>query len=272
MAVSYDSAAARFGRVLHKQRRLTGITQETLGRAIGVSSSHMSNIERGEKRPSPRMVAAMDRELGTEGRLETLWDSLSANGNPAWLTTLEELERGASVILDWQLALIPGLLQTEDYARTVITASDVWATSAEVNADLETRLDRGRKFVEAGSASLWAVVGEHAVRGCVGSKAIMQEQLRHVVKLVESGRAKLLVVPSSTTHHPGLAGSFKIISTDGAPDVLYADSVEAGQIMDDPATVSRYRLRFGALQSVAFSPERSLDLIKEELEGMHDDS
>lgn len=272
MAASYDSATARFGRVLHKQRRLAGITQETLGRAIGASSSHISNIERGEKQPSPRMVAAMDRELGTEGRLETLWDSLSSSGNPAWLTTLEELERGASVILDWQLALIPGLLQIEDYARTVASSSDPWASSDEVTTSVKARLERGRRFAGAKAPFLWAVVGEMAVQGGVAGPRIMREQLTYVVELVESGRVKLLVVPNSTPGHPGLTGSFKIVSTEGAPDVVYADSPETGQITDDPAVVSRYRLRFGALQSVALSPERSLTLVKAELDGKHDDS
>lgn len=268
MAKRYDEAGHRFGRVLHRQRRMSGMTQDRLSRALGISSSYLSNIERGRKPPTGQLLAAMDSALDTGGKLARLWEELSDNGQPAWLGVLADLEREATMILECQTHVIPPLLQTEAYAHKIATDVAPWSTDGEIHASIATKLERGRWFANSAIPVFWAVIEETVIRRRIGSDAVMREQLAHVVEKVRSGRLKMQVIPLQNTSHPTLSGSFKIISTQASPDVVYAESIHSGQIVDDPTHVANYRLLYGAIQASALSPEQSLQLIEEELEGL----
>jgi transcriptional regulator with XRE-family HTH domain len=271
MTKKYDEAGQRFGRVLHRQRRMTGMTQERLSRTLGISSSYLSNIERGRKPPTGQLLAAMDHALETGGKLTRLWEELSDNGQPAWLGVLADLEREATMILECQTHVIPPLLQTEAYAHKIATDVAPWSTDGEIQASIAAKMERGRWFANSAIPVYWAVIEETVIRRRVGSYTIMREQLAYVLEKVRSARVKLQVIPLENASHPTLSGSFKIISTESSPDVVYAESIHSGQIVDDPAYVANYRLLYGAIQASALPPEPSLRLIEEELEGLPDE-
>ncbi|RCV55974.1 transcriptional regulator [Marinitenerispora sediminis] len=271
MVKKSDGVALKFGRTLRETRRLAGKTQERLAREVGVSSSHLSNVESGYRFPPSYLVASLDKALETGGRLLRLWEQLTDRGRPAWLTALADLEREATTILDCQTTLFPGLLQTEEYARVVLKAAAPWASADFLASSVEARLGRGQRFVESESPILWTVLDEMIVKRCVGSPEIMRNQLSWVVDLVERGRVTVQIIPVSTTHHPGLAGPFRVISAPANPDVVYAESIHSGQIIDEPTDVARYRLVYGALQAAALSPPQSLSLLRKELEGLQDE-
>ncbi|MFC7328952.1 helix-turn-helix domain-containing protein [Marinactinospora rubrisoli] len=272
MVKNSNGVALKFGRTLHQTRRLAGMTQERLAREVGVSSSHLSNIECGHRFPPPYLVVSMDQALETGGRLLRLWEQLSDSGRPAWLTALADLEREATTILDCQTTLFPGLLQTEEYAQTVLKASVPWASGDQIVKGVESRLERGRRFADSESPRLWTVLDEMIVKRCIGSPEIMRNQIAWVVELVERGRVTVQIIPMATPNHPGLSGPFRVISAPANPDVVYAESLHSGQIIDEPTHVANYRLLYGVLQAVALSPSQSLSLLRKELEGLQDDS
>lgn len=263
-----QEAARRFGRELARVREMTGMTQGRLANHLGVSSSHVSNLERGYRTPKGQAVALADKVLSAEGRLVRLWEELTNSGRSAWLEELADLERGAVAIMESQIALFPSLLQTEEYARALVTTLSPWMTPGEVDTSVRVRRERAERFVSAQTPIHWAVVDQTAVTRHIGTDSLMKSQLSHVVDLMEKGRISLQIV---TGRHPGLVGPFKIISPSSAPDVVYAESAHSGQIIDAPEDVRRFRLTFGAVQAAALSLEESARLVERTLEGLGHD-
>lgn len=262
-----DRNAIRFGREITHVRRNAGITQSRLARSVEVSSSHLSNIERGVRFPTPTLVGALDHALSEDGRLIRVWEDLTGTGRPAWLSELAELEREALSIQEFQLVAFPGALQTEAYARQLIGLEAPLIGTALMEASLKARMERAQRFVAAEQPAMRLVIDKSVIKRRIGGNAIMADQLAHVADLIESGRVLVQIIDVLDAY-PGMRGSFEILSSSTAPDVVYAESAYSGQLIDEPEAVQRFRLMFGDMQAAAHSPERTLRLIQEELEGI----
>ncbi|MDS1270181.1 helix-turn-helix transcriptional regulator [Lipingzhangella sp. LS1_29] len=264
-------ANVRFGREVSRLRRLSGFTQQRLAREVtGLSSSHLSNLELGRRSPNLRLVADLDQALHAEGRLQELWRKLTDDGEPAWLDDLANLEREATSIMESHIEVFPSLLQTEGYARSVARAVSPWATEDEISAMVTTRMERAQRFTEAAAPTYRAVLDGSIIRRHWGSNQVMAKQLRHVIHLVERGRISVQVA-DPTSGHPGLVGTFKLISSPVAPEVTYVESAHSGHLIDDPEQVQRFRILFADIQAAALSPRQSLPVLRDELEGMDHD-
>lgn len=257
-------ANIRFGRELRRVRRLTRYTQHRLAGEVGVSHGHIGNIENGKRTPDLRLVAELDRALGAEGRLERLWGNLTGDGDPVWLDDLGDMEQKAVSIMECQTVVFPSLIQTEAYARAIAQATSPWATKNEVENSVKARMRRVERFLSSDAPVYRAVIPRTLLSQTWRDNGIIIGQLARVVDLIEKERISIQVIDSSP--HPGMVGPFKLIASHGAPDVVYAESAEAGRIIDDPAKVHRYRLLLGDLQAAALTPTESLQLLRDELE------
>lgn len=141
-----------------------------------------------------------------------------------------------------------------------------WAKPGDVAAAVAERVNRAKNFAEATSPLLWVVLDGMIVRRRFTTEDVRHEQLEHVIKLVESRRVSVQVIPENYRGHPGLTGPFKVITPDAGPDVVYAESIHEGQIITSAADVSRYRLLFGRLQAVTLGPAESTEMIRKDLE------
>lgn len=159
----------------------------------------------------------------------------------------------------WQPLLIPGLLQTEDYARAILSANP------DNEDDLETyvaaRMERQAIRDRDRPPHLWVVLDEPVLHRCVGSAKVMREQLLHLVKLAERPRITIQVVPARVGVHAGLLGAFIIAGLDGASDIVYMETSSDGQTIELPRVVTRITLRFDTLRAVALPRDDSLNLI-----------
>lgn len=256
----------RFGREVARTRKLADMTQDVLAREIGVSASHISNLERGYRSPVPAFLPKLDRALRSEERLTRLWNELTGSGRQAWLEEITTLMREAASVMDYQNAVFPGLLQTEDYARELIAAGMPWAGHDEVSTAVTDRMSRAKEFVRATSPLLWVVLDETVIKRRFVAEDTRREQLGYVVDLAERGRISVQLIPEHYRGHPGLTGPFKVVTPGAGPDVVYAESIHEGQIITATPDVARYRLLFGRLQAVALGPAESLQMIRGELE------
>lgn len=256
-------ANARFGRELSRQRRLSGYTQARLAKQVGVSQGHVGNIERGERTPDLKLVADLDQALDAKGRLQKFWGQLSGEGEPVWLDDLEEVERDAISIMEVQTNLFPSVLQTESYAYAAVRVFSPWMGSEEVESSVRSRLARAERF--ASSTTMYRGVLDAAVlrRRPNSDAALMAEQLKRVVELIEDRRISLQLV--SADWHAGLVGTFKLIASSSAPEVVYVESAHSGRLVDDSRVVQRFRVLLSDVQAVALAPKESLRLIQEEL-------
>ncbi|MFE6446879.1 helix-turn-helix domain-containing protein [Nocardiopsis dassonvillei] len=263
MEEQHPEANARFGRELSRRRRASGYTQERLGKQVGVSQGHIGNIERGERSPDLKLVTELDRVLGADGRLERFWGQLSGDGEPVWLDDLDQVERDAVSIMEVQTNLFPSVLQVESYAYAAVRVFSPWMTPDEVESSVRSRLARAQRF--ASSATVYrAVIDAAVLRRQPNSDAeLMAEQLRRVVDLVQDRRISIQLV--TTGWHAGLVGTFKLIASSSAPEVVYVESAYSGRLLDDPQAVQRFRVLLSDAQAVALSPQESLHLLQEEL-------
>jgi transcriptional regulator with XRE-family HTH domain len=267
-----DVSNVRFGRALASSRKAQGMTQDTLARALGCSKSHVSNLERGDRKMSIPDVQTADRTVGAKGRLVKLHRDLYEGPGPDWLDKLADLQRESELIRESHPSLIPGLLQTTGYAEAVIAAGTPWNTNDVVKTLAEARIARGKRILGADTPHYHVVIDETAVTRPVGDRATMREQLAELHKLAASGRVVLQIHPFRAWPHHGLDGPFSLLTNATAPDVVHVESAHRGQTSDEPATVRRYAMIFGRLQASAMSPVDTVDYLRKAWEEhKHDD-
>ncbi|MFC4565830.1 helix-turn-helix domain-containing protein [Nocardiopsis mangrovi] len=259
-----STAARRFGRELSRLRKGRELTQDALARLIGdVSASHLSNLERGYREPTPGLVARLDAAMRLGDHFARTWDDVSGSGRQAWLEEVSVLLRQAAALYDYQGFVFPGYLQTDAYARTIIRAGAPWLSAEQVEDKVNERRADADAILATESPSLWAVVDGTVLDRRYGSAKIMLEQLTHVADLVERDRLHLQVLPPASARHPGVSGSFIVIG--GNPDAVYAESIHEGQIVTSAEGVARYRMLYGALQAAALDHDTTATMLRDEM-------
>jgi transcriptional regulator with XRE-family HTH domain len=263
------SPLALFGAELRHYRTAAGLSQEQLGDRIGYSAALVGAVETARRMPTEDFTARCDvvEELGTGGALlrlrAHLRDQLHRQVWPPWFREWPSIEREALSLRSWELPVVPGLLQTEAYARALLRGVLPDATDEEVEQQASARLQRQEILLRQDPPMFWAIMDEGALRRRVGKADIMREQLGHLIDASRSPKIKVLVVPASAGAHVGLSGAFVIAEFRDAPDVVYLDTAAQGQIADHPEIVKACAQVFDTLRAEALPPRASLDLITE---------
>jgi hypothetical protein len=174
---------------------------------------------------------------------------------------LIELEADASWIRTYEGEIIPGLLQTEDYAERIITAGSPHIRVADIDRYLELRMRRQRRLNEG--LRLTAIVGEAAIRQRIGGSDVLRDQLRHIVRMVRERDVTVQVVPFSADAHAALGDSFVIIQwpDETDPEAVYVDGLSSWTVHERSGVIRSYLHAFASVQGQALPPRESLDLI-----------
>jgi transcriptional regulator with XRE-family HTH domain len=263
------SPLALFGAELRHYRTAAGLSQEQLGDRIGYSAALVGAVETARRMPTEDFTARCDvvEELGTGGALlrlrAHLRDQLHRQVWPPWFREWPSIEREALSLRSWELAGIPGLLQTAGYARAMLCGALPDASEDQVEEQVSARLQRQEILERRDPPMLWAIMDEGTLRRQVGDAGIMREQLDHLIEVSRSPKVKVLVVPASAGAHVGLSGAFVIAEFREGPDVVYLDTAAQGQIADHPDIVKACGQVFDTLRAEALPPRASLDLITE---------
>jgi len=239
-----NPVVAFFASELRRARQAAGLTQDQLATTISYSASLVAQVETGRKTPSRDFAQRCDDALKTGGLLaRIIEDLLSKEVAPEWFRPWLVVEQEATHIRYYEPLLIPGLLQTEEYAGALLGDAERTAFRME----RQRVLDR---------ASVTVVVAESVLSYLVGSPEVMHQQLK---ALVESP-ATVQVLPTDAATHLGTLGSFAIATVDGS-EVAYADSPVRGLVTSDPAVVSDVRRRWDGLRGEALPQRQSRELI-----------
>jgi hypothetical protein len=263
------SPLALFGAELRHYRVAAGLSQEQLGELIGYSAALVGAVETARRMPTEDFAARCDAApgLATGGALarlrEHLRDQLHGQVWPPWFREWPSIEREAVSLRSWELAVIPGLLQTGEYARALLRGVLPDATDDEVDAQVGARLQRQEILRRRDPLLLWAVLDEWALHRPVGGPDVMKAQFMHLIEMAEWPKIKVLVVPASAGAHVGVGGPFAIAEFRDAPEVAYLDTAAKGQISDHPEVVKACAQVFDTLRAEALPPRASLDLITE---------
>ncbi|MEU1125494.1 helix-turn-helix transcriptional regulator [Streptomyces sp. NPDC005899] len=257
-----SSPRALLGAELRHRREAGGLSQEELGAPLFVSGSFIGQLEAGTRRMQVDQAQKLDEVLGADGFFVRNCAALKKSKYPDHFAEAAEAEREATAIREYAPLLIPGLLQTESYARAVFRAYQPTATEDVIDELVAARLDRGQLLTDPTTPLVWAVLDEAVLRRHKGGRAVMAEALRHIAALVHRHRVIAQVLPFSAGAHMALEGPLKLMSFAGAPPLAYLQGLGTGQLQDDPATVRKYELTYDLVVADALSPQASLALIE----------
>jgi transcriptional regulator with XRE-family HTH domain len=259
---------------LRKARQDAGQTQEQVAVAMDWSLSKVIRIEAGSVGISTNDLKALLRhykivdpnrtdELVALGRAarERSWWSMYRDVAPTGLLQLIGYESAAVIGRNFEPLLVPGLLQTEEYARAVIRGLEERLSIERVDALIEIRMRRQELLDRTDPPLLFFILDEAVIRRMVGGNAIMRRQVRRLIETADRPNVTIEVVPFSAGIHPGVKGSFVILEFPdaGDDDVLYLESARGDLISRDvPEEVLSYREAFEQLRIISLGPRDSI--------------
>jgi transcriptional regulator with XRE-family HTH domain len=267
---------------LRRLREAAKLTCEEVADRLECSASKISRVETGRVSVSPRDVRDMldiygvpveQRaalvQLARDSRQKGWWHAYSDTIQPHFATYLG-LESAASEIRIYEVSLIPGLLQTEDYARAVIRAGMMTGPAEDLDRRVELQMARQPALTRDDPPRLWAVLDEAALRRRVGGAGLMRLQLEHLLGLAALPNVALQVIPFGGGAHPAMGRPFVILVFPERvdTDVVYLEDLTSSLYLEDLAEVDRYNVFFNHLRATALSFDDSAALITSVLKEM----
>ncbi len=262
---------------LMRRREASGLSREEAARRLEWSTSTIFRIETGRSRPQPGNVRVLLDLYGVTGSERDGLIRLAREARqPGWWHSFRDvlpnpyevyigLEGGAASIRNFEPVVVPGLLQTEDYARATFKGGPRELERDEIERRVEVRLARQQILTRDGRPRLWAVIDEAVIHRMVGDPDVMRAQLGHLIDTAEQGKTTVQVVPFRAGAHAGTTGPFVILDfpepTD--PAVVYVETLAGDIYLEERADVSRYTIAFDRLLAAALHPDDSVRLIQQ---------
>ncbi|MFS4091579.1 helix-turn-helix domain-containing protein [Streptomyces sp. AF1A] len=265
-----SSALSRFADAARRHRTAAALSRREMAERLGCSEADVERLEGAAQVPSRGFAVEADRILGADGALAALWPSLVESAYPEWFWQVIELEQQASFVQEFETVAIPGLLQTEAYARAVFCTAHPMAPPLQIEQFVIARLDRQRILARDDPPQIMIALDEAVLRRRVGGSRTMSEQLGHLLGVAELPRVHLQVIPFSVRQHPGGMTPFRIMGFREGPEFLYGESFIGGQVTNDAQQLRQHHLAFNLIQAHALSPPDSRVLIRRlrrEIEG-----
>ena len=215
--------------------------------------------------PTLQFATRCDDVLGTPGTFARLQQFARKEALPSWFQPYAEIEANATQLRSWQPEFVDGLLQTEDYARAVLSARPN-TSHDDIEQLVTARMARQVILDRPEPPLLWAVIDEGALHRCIGSEKIMRDQFFHLAEMTLRPNITVEVVPYSAGGHYALLGAFAIVESGDDARVGYLETVNEGYIVETPSTVAAMMLTFDTVRSETLSRGASLDFIRNRAE------
>ncbi|WP_042396080.1 helix-turn-helix domain-containing protein [Streptacidiphilus carbonis] len=264
------------GSQLRRLREAKGITREDAGYTIRASESKISRMELGRVSFKERDVTDLLSLYGVDDETErtalvTLvreanqagwWHSFS-DAMPNWFQTYVGLEEAAALIRTYQVQFIPGLLQTEDYARAIMLLNRPHMEQSELERRINLRMRRQKLVADGDGPRLWAVVDEAALRRPVGGPAVMKAQIQRLIDAADMPNVVVQVMPFRFGGHAAESGAFTILRfpEQDLPDVVYLEQLTSALYLDKRDDVDQYIQVMERLSVDSLTPEASVELL-----------
>jgi transcriptional regulator with XRE-family HTH domain len=255
MARRRTLATEYFGAELRRTREEAGMSREELGKLTGYVAGTIAQLEIGERFPQEKFIAWLGDHFQT-GRFTLIYNKLlRRDAYPESFRPWIDIEQEATALRSFELTLVPGLLQTEDYARELLQSF-----GDDVDSKLAARMERQAILEREPAPQAIFLISEAALRQPVGNGEIMHRQLAKIATAAEQWIIQ--VVPLTAETYIRLDGSFSIATVDGA-DMVYTPAQLRGYVIDSPELVAEAKWRWDAIRSEALPRKQSKDLILE---------
>lgn len=265
---------------LARLRQEAGLDQKDVAKALRCTVGKVSYYETAER---PVVVRDLDEVLlplynvpqdrwgqylqaAKDSRQKGWWERYDANTVPSWFSLFVGLEQGASRIRSYEGQVIPGLLQTKDYADAIARRGATERSESQIASFVELRMARQAVLRrEPDPLQLWAVLDEAALRRVVGSPIVMRDQLLRLADMARHPTITVQVVPYGNGAHPGLMGRFQILDfrwpTD--PGVAYIEHRAGALYLEEPHEIDYHTVAFERICVLALSPDDSATMIQD---------
>ena len=264
------------GSQLRRLREAKGVTRQDAGYVIRASESKISRLELGRVSFKERDVddllslygvsakserdalLQLAREANTPGWWHRYNDVL-----PGWFQTYVGLEESAALIRTYELQFVPGLLQSEGYARAVIRLGNAGAAEQEIDQRVELRLQRQERLTGPDAPRLWAVLDEGALRRPIGGPEVMRGQFEHLIEMSKLPNVTIQIMPFRFGGHAAEGGAFSILRfpEQDLPDVVYVENLTGAMYLDKRDDVDTYLQAMERLCVDSATPERTVELL-----------
>lgn len=251
---------------LRLMREDAGLTLRDLKDEVGFPDSYLSRMETGKQLPSEKMAEALDRYFNTKGLFSQLLKLAHDSVVPGYGLDFLAKEPSAERIQVFASSVIPGLLQSEEYAYELLRRS-LPGKSEETLRDLVSlRIDRQGIFNREKPPFYWAIIDEAALKRKIGGAKRMAEQLHHLLQALRHPHVTMQVLPFSEGAHPMLGGSLTLLTLLKGETIAYVESFDSGELVESTKKVIEHTQRFDVARSLALPEEKSTDLIRQYLE------
>ncbi|WP_432588067.1 helix-turn-helix transcriptional regulator [Streptomyces sp. HD1123-B1] len=262
--------AALFGSRVRRLRTAAGLTQAELGERTHVVSTRITQIERASgAKPTLELAQALDSVLRADSLLIDMWPYVYREAFPDWSRAFMAYAERAVSIREYAAHLVPGLLQTEDYAQAVLSVGLSLTSEEQLEDRVDARLRRQDRLLSPDRPNLWVVLDEAVLRRPVGGRAVMRDQLARLLEAAAEPHITVQVLPFDQGEHDVMGGSLTVLTTPDDTEVAYTEGAHYGQLIEEPDDVKRFALSYDRLRAASLPPLMSLDMIRSVMEGNH---
>jgi transcriptional regulator with XRE-family HTH domain len=252
-----------FGRQVQALRMRRGLSKAELGAELNYSQSQIGSIEIGRRVMQSDAIDRADAVLDAGGVLVAMKEQVERAGFPKFFRDARRYEAKAVELHVYGTHVLHGLLQTEDYVRTVLRMRRPRPHDEVIEQQVNARLSRQALFAREPTPHVTFVLEEVILRRTLGDHEMMRQQWQHLLDLGRSSSAVIQVMPTATGEHAGLSGPFTLMETDRGQRIAYVEVQDVSRLHTERKQVRELELKYGLIRAQALAPNASLAFIEQ---------
>ncbi|AJF66671.1 helix-turn-helix domain-containing protein [Streptomyces vietnamensis] len=259
------------GKIIKVLRNNAGLSQVELAELTHCGEDLISSIERGVRTPQPDFLLLADPALGAGGVLTAAVDDVrqalarARVRHPDWFRSFAKAEAEAVALHYYAVQAVPGILQTPAYAEAVFRYRRPLYDEETIQTRLADRISRQALFDKWPGPTMSFVIEEAVLRRLLGGRDVLREQLRRIIEVARLRTVHFQIMPNDPDEHPGLGGSFTLLTPKGRREVAYTEIYGHARLIIDPEEVRMYTERYGIIRAQALTRRESLERIEKML-------
>ncbi|WP_256984547.1 helix-turn-helix domain-containing protein [Streptomyces sp. XY006] len=252
-----------FGAVVQGLREHAGLSREEFGELVRFSKHTVASVELGRRMPDPTFVARAEEALGLAGVLQKAAGRLERQpGLAAWFRRWAQLEQLAITLYTYECRMVPGLLQTEAYARQLFVDELPPLGDEQIEAQWTARAERQRLLRERPNTAFSFILEEHLFLRLTGGTRVTRDLIDHVLGIAQLRNVEVQVMPLRRESHAGLHGPMQLLETPENHWFSYLEGQQNGQLVSDRKVVSVLQRRYARMRAQALSFSDSVSLLQ----------